>query len=304
MSKNERDPQADLALCEAATPGPWESVSGYSVREPEDERGYGPIIANMDCKEHSVEQMVHNACFICESREALPWYIRAYLAQREEIERLKREYAEEIDEFNAGYQAAKDGLPESAEPERCPHDVWRCGYAWGAFEGLKKDIKELQEDYHKEIDTNQLLREEVDRLALVAQGAGEDCDKCGWRMRFPGEPCRCELDLEVERLRAENERLREQSEESALARLRAWVQGDSTYYRHADLSVEGRKDDAGEPSMCLDISWHGGKLSVWNTPLKREMPDTIGIGTEDKPASFGEMVEAALARWAELYGNQ
>lgn len=30
-------------------------------------------------------------------------------------------------------------------------------------------------------------------LCLLKQVSGELCDKCGWAMRFPSEPCRCEL---------------------------------------------------------------------------------------------------------------
>lgn len=28
------------------------------------------------------------------------------------------------------------------------------------------------------------------------QTTGELCEKCGWSMKFPGEPCRCELERE------------------------------------------------------------------------------------------------------------
>jgi hypothetical protein len=41
------------------------------------------------------------------------------------------------------------------------------------------------------------LLAEVDRLqnelAVAIQVSGELCDKCGWAMKFPSEPCRCEL---------------------------------------------------------------------------------------------------------------
>ena len=50
------------------------------------------------------------------------------------------------------------------------------------------------------------LKDEIERLLLIEQGAANLCDKCGWRMKFPNEECRnCEnakLRDEIERLRA------------------------------------------------------------------------------------------------------
>jgi hypothetical protein len=41
------------------------------------------------------------------------------------------------------------------------------------------------------------LLDEVERLtndlAMARQVSGELCEACGWAMKFPGEPCRCEL---------------------------------------------------------------------------------------------------------------
>ena len=38
-------------------------------------------------------------------------------------------------------------------------------------------------------------------LCMLKQVSGELCDKCGWAMRFPQEPCRCELEAENAKLR-------------------------------------------------------------------------------------------------------
>jgi hypothetical protein len=42
-----------------------------------------------------------------------------------------------------------------------------------------------------------ILLDEVERLtsdlAMARQVSGELCEACGWDMKFPGEPCRCEL---------------------------------------------------------------------------------------------------------------
>ena len=50
------------------------------------------------------------------------------------------------------------------------------------------------------------LKDEVERLLLIEQGAAEPCDTCGWRMKFPNEECR---NCENAKLRDEIERLRE-----------------------------------------------------------------------------------------------
>ena len=39
-------------------------------------------------------------------------------------------------------------------------------------------------------------------MSAYDQTKGELCDKCGWAMKFPGEPCRCELERENAALRA------------------------------------------------------------------------------------------------------
>jgi hypothetical protein len=45
------------------------------------------------------------------------------------------------------------------------------------------DLKDVWDD----------LAELEDKLAMARQVSGELCDKCGWAMKFPNEPCRCEL---------------------------------------------------------------------------------------------------------------
>lgn len=39
------------------------------------------------------------------------------------------------------------------------------------------------------------------------QTKGELCPKCGWAMKFPEEPCRCELERENAALREDRDRL-------------------------------------------------------------------------------------------------
>jgi hypothetical protein len=42
-----------------------------------------------------------------------------------------------------------------------------------------------------------------ERIEELEQVSGEMCDKCGFAMKFPDEPCRCELESEVARLTAQ-----------------------------------------------------------------------------------------------------
>lgn len=64
-----------------------------------------------------------------------------------EIDRMRREYDEEVGEFNAGFDAGQRGLPESTEPNDVKHDVWKCGYAWGAFENLKAQVTKCRNEH-------------------------------------------------------------------------------------------------------------------------------------------------------------
>ena len=56
-----------------------------------------------------------------------------------ERDALVAKYDAEVAEFNAGYDAAKRGDPESAEPTDTRFDVWVAGYAWGKFDQLKAE---------------------------------------------------------------------------------------------------------------------------------------------------------------------
>jgi hypothetical protein len=95
------------------------------------------------------------------------WTNPEVLTLRAEVERLKQQYAEEVDEFNAGYQAARDGLGEDAEPNSTPHDVWRCGYAWGKFEALKVEVNRLQEANVFALSENARMKNALEEIEQV-----------------------------------------------------------------------------------------------------------------------------------------
>lgn len=60
-----------------------------------------------------------------------------------EIDRLRHEYDEEVSEFNAGFEAAQRGLPDTSEPSCVKHDVWMCGYAWQRYSSLVAQINRM-----------------------------------------------------------------------------------------------------------------------------------------------------------------
>ena len=83
------------------------------------------------------------------------------------------------------------------------------------------------------------LKDEIERLLLIEQGAAEPCDTCGWRMKFPNAECR---NCENAKLRDEIERLRE-----ALALADAALSGANMNMRVVEKKIraalEGEKTD-------------------------------------------------------------
>jgi len=57
----------------------------------------------------------------------------------ERVRTLEAERDGEVDEFNAGYDAARKGKPISAEPDGCKYDVWRIGWVWGDYQSKAQD---------------------------------------------------------------------------------------------------------------------------------------------------------------------
>lgn len=117
-SGEERNAAADLAMCEAARPGPWE------VRNDNEDTGYPPFwVIGKDVDEDSEEAMeLHvgeylTAVCIAESRTALPYWVKRCL-EAEALVRLVREnnVLEGICEDNCGYSY---GSVECKADDRC-----------------------------------------------------------------------------------------------------------------------------------------------------------------------------------------
>jgi hypothetical protein len=107
------------------------------------------------------------------------------------------------------------------------------------------------------------LLNEVERLtndlAMAQQVSGELCQSCGWAMKFPGEPCRCELLAKVERLTAEREILHEltdkaSAEQAQKAREDAFARGAEAMRRAVLRISESRANlpvkDGIEAAWC------------------------------------------------------
>ncbi|NGQ95044.1 hypothetical protein G3578_07580 [Brevibacillus sp. SYP-B805] len=79
-----RDAAADLAMCEAATPGPWRNDHDQVTKE----NGV-PLFKAFRMRGDF--QMRNDTRFITESREALPHWIQRAVEAEAEIERMRKE---------------------------------------------------------------------------------------------------------------------------------------------------------------------------------------------------------------------
>lgn len=81
-TETKRNLHADLALCDAATPGPWESADttdGFYILDADDY-----VLA-------ATLERASDATFILEAREGWPEAIRRAIAAEAEVERLRKE---------------------------------------------------------------------------------------------------------------------------------------------------------------------------------------------------------------------
>jgi hypothetical protein len=74
-----RDLEADLAICEAATPGPWIFNGNEIVASNDKRKGIAGALADEDCR------------FIAEAREGWSYAIRRALEAEAEADRLRNE---------------------------------------------------------------------------------------------------------------------------------------------------------------------------------------------------------------------
>lgn len=83
-----RDLEADLALCEAATPGPWINLRDTSIcTEKTDREGWHDEII----RPRTPRPRMPNMVFIATAREGWPYAIRRALELEAEVDRLRNE---------------------------------------------------------------------------------------------------------------------------------------------------------------------------------------------------------------------
>jgi len=91
-----------------------------------------------------------------------------------------------------------------AEPVVDPVQAWKDANGYDDF----------LDEYSSTVTERNEARAEVKRLtqalAMANQVSGVLCDDCGWAMKFPNEPCRCEVVKQRDEARAKVERLKAQ----------------------------------------------------------------------------------------------
>jgi hypothetical protein len=86
---------------------------------------------------------------------------------------------------------------------RAKLELWK-GAAQGLADRLVRQESELAEANYQIEKYAAEARQAIDahgaafvELAAVKQTMGELCESCGWAMRLPDQPCRCELDRDL-----------------------------------------------------------------------------------------------------------
>jgi predicted RNase H-like nuclease (RuvC/YqgF family) len=68
-----------------------------------------------------------------------------------------------------------------------------------------ENLPEMIGDLAKALAEETTEREKLEReLAAANQIMGELCESCGWAMRFPDQPCRCELEAALAAVKGGN----------------------------------------------------------------------------------------------------
>ncbi|KKX56364.1 hypothetical protein [Brevibacillus borstelensis] len=96
-----RDLQADLKICEAATPGPWAVTGKYVVQDRHDKDDFRQVIF----KAQHIPKLAADMRFAAEARQGWPETIRYAMGLEEEIDRLREElmiFQEQLEQRGCG----------------------------------------------------------------------------------------------------------------------------------------------------------------------------------------------------------
>lgn len=90
MPNKLRDLEADLAICEAAAPGPWDYFPQEVSRSIFSSK---PFSSRRRLSSKYIAQISHEPSrrFVCEAREGWPYAIRQLMAAENRIDRLEHE---------------------------------------------------------------------------------------------------------------------------------------------------------------------------------------------------------------------
>ena len=102
--------------------------------------------------------------------------VNALRTQLAEARKRLAEHDEEIDEFNAGYEAAARGESLDDEPAGLKHDQWTTGWWWCMGEKFKARAEKAEAEVGR-------LRKALEPLATPCPGApwcGDSADGSDW----------------------------------------------------------------------------------------------------------------------------
>jgi hypothetical protein len=159
---------------QAATARPWEVQLGdrfgetdMLIKAPEDPdpEGIEVVVRSENPFDYFDPCDKNNFDLIVALRNAAPEIIARIRQLEARVADLEQSYAEEIDQFNAGFDAARAGESDEYQPHfEHDHDTWGIGYAWEKFEKLNGRVRELEAYI---VQANKLLVDiDKERLAL------------------------------------------------------------------------------------------------------------------------------------------
>lgn len=94
------------------------------------------------------------------------------------VDELKAEHDEETDEFNAGWEAAKCGVPEVAEPTDTKHDVWTHGWRMFTFDTLEQSIAKAMAANRELMVANESMVTRINKLEAELDALEGQCAYC------------------------------------------------------------------------------------------------------------------------------
>ena len=96
--------------------------------------------AKVDWRKRAVKATEQNG----EGYEEARYYKAEIAALELKVKQLRKAEADEAAEFNAGYEARNAGVAYEDAPRHTDYDAWRVGWAWAAFDDLRRQVADLE----------------------------------------------------------------------------------------------------------------------------------------------------------------